>query len=323
MFQPQSSIGAEKLAALGIGGNTIYLQRASKAVRVFGYQYNVDKYVAEDMTVMARHILRDTSITSWAYQQEPFSILWCVTSDGKLAAMTVLQEQEVMGWHRHETQGTFLDVCSIPGTPDDQVWFLVQRKGGVYIERLENFFNSGELVDAFFLDSALTYDGSGASNFTGLGHLAGQAVQVFADGSSYDLTVASDGTLPLPDKVQHAVIGLGYTSTLIPTMAEIQDNQINSMMHDRHILHGRFRVINSMTFEAGIDVLHNVIDRFVESRKFDIAPFWSESTDLDLVISSGWKPSYNLIIQVTTPTPLTLLAVCLAMDVSQYSGRAK
>ena len=125
----------------------------------------------------------------------------------------------------------------------------------------------------------------------------------------------------------HIVVGLPYTSTLVPNMAEVMNNQINSLMHNRTILHARFRVLDSMSFNAGVDALHPVVDRFSSSsngsKTFPLEPFYEGTTDLDCVIGSGWKSDYPLTIQVDTPTPLTILAILLAMDVAQYSGRAK
>lgn len=323
-FQPQGAIGSESIASIGMSEGMVYVQRASKAVRAFAYQYSADKYVGQDLTLMARHLLKDVSIVSWAYQQEPYSILWCVTSDGKLIAMTFMQDQGVAGWHRHETSGRFVDVASIPGTPDDQLWFLVERNGKPFIERLETFMRSGDITEALFLDAAMTYDGTGASSFTGLTHLAGRSVQVFADGATIEnMAVSAEGTLTLPKKVKHAVIGLGYESVLVPCMAEVMDNQMNSLMHNRTVLFARFRVLNSMSFDAGVDVLHRVIDRATVSGSFGIEPFYAEETDLECVIGSGWKSSYPLTVRVSTPTPLTILAILLSMDVAAFAGRAR
>ena len=329
-FRPQSSIGSENIDAVGMTDSMAYVQRASKAVRAFAYQYTQDKYTGQDLTIVSRHLLKDVSIVSWAYQQEPYSILWCVTSDKKMLGLTVLPDQNVAGWHRHETDGQFLDVVSIPGTPDDQVWFLTKRGNTAMIEQLETFFRSDDTKKAFFADCSAVYDKTTATDYfdTGLAHLAGREVTVFADGSTYEgLTVSNAGRLDLPVAVKHAVVGLPYTSTLVPNMAEVMNNQINSLMHNRTILHARFRVINSMTFSAGVDALHPVIDRMSSTASgqttFPVIPFYSEATDLDCVIGSGWKSDYPLTVQVTTPTPLTILAILLAMDVAQYSGRAK
>ncbi len=323
-FQQQSSVGADKLQAIGMGGGIVYLSRASKSVRVFGYQYSYDKYVGEELTLLSRHMLRDVDITSWAYQQDPYSILWCVTSDGRMIAMTYMQDQEVMGWHRHETAGEFKNVCSIPGTPDDQVWFIIKRRNGVFIERLETFFNSGDVDDAFFLDCALTGDSATPmKSFNGLTHLANQAVQVFADGGTIDnLTVSASGTLSLQKGANHVVIGIPYTSTLIPNMHEVQDNMVDSMMHNKNLLHARVRVMNAMSFKVGIEQLFQIVDRKVADGSFKVEPFWAEAIDLDCMLGAGWRSDCPITIQVNTPTPLTVLAILVAMDVARFSGRA-
>lgn len=323
-FQPQGAVGSESIEPVGMTEGMVYVQRASKAVRAFAYQYASDKYVGQDLTIMSRHLFREVSIRAWAYQQEPYSILWCVTTDGRLAALTYMSDQGVAGWHRHATDGTFLDVASIPGTPDDQVWFLVQREGGVFIERLETFLRSDDVDEAYFLDSAMTYDGTGAKSFSGLSHLAGRAVSVFADGGTVSgLSVSADGTLSLPRTVRHAVIGLPYTSTLKPCLPELSSGPVSTLMHNRSLLAARFRVLNSMSFEAGVDTLRPVVDRVKTSGTFPVEPFYSEATDLDCTIGSGWLSDNTLTVQVSTPTPLTLLAILLTMDVAVYSGRAK
>ncbi|MDE5879044.1 MAG: hypothetical protein K2G99_03315, partial [Desulfovibrio sp.] len=139
-FELQTTNGGDDaVAAISAGGGVIYVQRGGSAVRQFAYNYSADKYLGQDLTLVARHLLRDAPIVAWAYQEEPHSVIWCVLADGRLAGLTFMPEQEVIGWHRHDTDGAFKDVAVIPGLPDDQVWFLVQRAGGLCVERLETF----------------------------------------------------------------------------------------------------------------------------------------------------------------------------------------
>ena len=46
-----------------------------------------------------------TMVMEMAYQQEPDSILWIVRDDGVLLGVTYLREQQVLAWHRHDTDG--------------------------------------------------------------------------------------------------------------------------------------------------------------------------------------------------------------------------
>lgn len=324
-FELQTSCGgSDAVAAISAQGGVIYVQRGSRAVRQFAYNYSADKYLGQDLTMLARHILCDASITAWAWQQEPHSAIWCVLSDGTLAGLTCMPEQEVIGWHRHVTDGQVLDVASIPGTPDDQLWLLVRREGALLVERLDTFFDSEELSEAYFLDSALNYQGPALAAFQGLGHLAGRAVQVFADGATIDgLTVAEDGSLTLKKAAQSVHVGLPYVSRLVPNLPEIQSQQGSSLMHNRKISAVRLRVYRSMSFLAGLDPNHlpPVVDRHIQQNAFRAQPFFSDGTDLHLDACGGWADETPLHIEVSSATPLTILALLTAMEVASYSGK--
>lgn len=322
-FQLQTTNGGEGLTqALSVGGSVLYVQRGSEAVREFSYNYSADKYLGQDLTILARHIVKDRELLAWAYQQEPYSTLWCVLSDGTLAGLTYMKDQDVIGWHRHTTDGEVLDTASIPGTPDDQVWFLVRRAGGVFVERLESFFDSDDLSEAFFLDSALYYSGPQADTFSGLEHLAGRKVQVFADGGTIDgLTVSEAGQLRLKRPASSVLVGLPYTGRLIPNLPEVQTQQGWTLMHNRKILAVRVRTYRSMSFLAGLQGnVAPIVDRHIRGGAFSVRPFFSEETDLGMDVCGGWSAGTPLVIEVSSATPLTILALVTTMEVATYTG---
>lgn len=322
-FQLQTTNGGEgTVSALSVGGGVLYVQRGSGAVREFAYNYSADKYLGQDLTILARHIIKDRDITAWAYQQEPYSTLWCVLSDGTFAGLTYMKEQDVIGWHRHTTDGSILDVAVIPGTPDDQVWFLVRRPSGVFVERLESFFDSDNLDDAFFLDSALHYSGEAADTFSGLGHLSGRTVQVFADGGTIDgLTVSAGGELKLKSPAKSVHIGLPYTSRVIPNLPEVQTQQGWTLMHNRKISAVRVRTYRSMSFLAGIaGNLSPIVDRHIKGGAFSVRPFFSDGTDLNMETCGGWSSESPLVFEVSSATPLTILAIVTTIDIAPYAG---
>ena len=322
-FQLQTTNGGEgAVSALSVGGGVLYVQRGSGAVREFAYNYSADKYLGQDLTILARHIIKDRDITAWAYQQEPYSTLWCVLSDGTFIGLTYMKEQDVIGWHRHTTEGEVLDTATIPGTPDDQVWFLVRRSGGVFIERLESFFDSDNLDDAFFLDSALHYSGEAADTFSGLGHLAGRTVQVFADGGTIDgVTVSAGGELKLKSPAKSVHIGLPYTSRVIPNLPEVQTQQGWTLMHNRKVSAVRVRTYRSMSFLAGIvGNLSPIVDRHIKGGAFSVRPFFSDGTDLNMETCGGWSSESPLVFEVSSATPLTILAIVTTMDIAPYAG---
>jgi hypothetical protein len=54
----------------------------------------------------------DETIVDWAYQRDPDSLIWAVTSAGRLLSMTYSPdvEAQVYGWAQHDTDGYFESV---------------------------------------------------------------------------------------------------------------------------------------------------------------------------------------------------------------------
>ena len=75
-------------------------------MRELAYNFDVDGYIAPDMTILAEHIT-EGGITQMAYQQEPNQIIWLVRGDGELIGFTYQREQQVTAWHRHIFGGKF------------------------------------------------------------------------------------------------------------------------------------------------------------------------------------------------------------------------
>ena len=96
----QTNYGAANGDAIQIANVTMFLQRAKRKVREMVYNYEVDGFIAPDMTILAEHIT-EGGLTSFAYQQEPDSILWATRADGTLLGLTYQRNEKVVGWHRH------------------------------------------------------------------------------------------------------------------------------------------------------------------------------------------------------------------------------
>jgi hypothetical protein len=106
LIKKQSNHGAANIDSIAVGNVTLFLQRAKRKIRELAYNFDVDGYIAPDMTILSEHIT-ETGITQMAYQQEPNQIIWGVRTDGELIGLTYQREQEVLAWHRHIFGGRF------------------------------------------------------------------------------------------------------------------------------------------------------------------------------------------------------------------------
>jgi hypothetical protein len=88
-----------------------------------------------------------------------------VTDDGQLLGLTYMPDQEVIGWHRNDTDGFFESVCCISEGTEDALYAVVRRTIGGQTKRYVERFASRSFTDprdAFFVDSGLSYDGRNA-----------------------------------------------------------------------------------------------------------------------------------------------------------------
>lgn len=225
-IKKQSSYGTANVDAIPAGNAVLFLQKAKRKIRELSYNFDVDGYVAPDLTIL-NDIVTKTGINEMVYQQEPDSILWCVRDDGVLAGLTYQRSENVVAWHRHIFGGSFGSgdaVCesaaTISGTlTEDELWVIVKRTidGATkrYVECFANFdFDETDATDFRFLDSHLTYSGSATTTLSGLAHLEGQTVSVLADGATHADKVVSSGSITLDRSAEKAVVGLAYDSVL-------------------------------------------------------------------------------------------------------------
>lgn len=213
-----------------VDSSLLFIQRSSE--RLHGLQLGLEsgRYSAPDLTALSAEILRPGAVEI-AYQASPFRQAWVRKSDGGLAVLTTVSDEEVLGWSdftigwNAATAGAnsptieSITVKPHPDLDEDHLWLIVRRYiNGAwtrYIEILEKPFDEDDAIeDGFFVDCGLTYDGIATTEITGLGHLEGETVQVLADGVHItDKTVNSAGSISIPSSTT-VQIGYSYDSKL-------------------------------------------------------------------------------------------------------------
>ena len=155
--------GASSVIPKVIGGFVYYIQKFGKKMREMTYLWDEDSHKAFDRTILSPHMLEDQAV-DMAVQNNPESILYCVTGDGAISTLTREIDQQVVGWAKHTTDGTYTSVAVIPSQSYnyDEVWFIVERwvnsVQSKYIEVFENIEVPDRQDQCLYLHSALTYD---------------------------------------------------------------------------------------------------------------------------------------------------------------------
>lgn len=169
-LRQQSQYGAAvSPCPLIIGESAIYLQSRGSVIRDLAFEFSVDGYRGNDLTLFSTHLFDGYTIADWAYQEAPHSVVWMVRSDGKLLSLTYIREQQLLGWARHDTDGTFESACVVPNGTEDALYVVVKRtiNGSTkrYIEKMASR-TIEDIEDAIFMDCAATTDGTHTGSTT-------------------------------------------------------------------------------------------------------------------------------------------------------------
>lgn len=332
----QTTHGSAQVQPVRVDNVVLFLQRAKRKIREFGFSFEVDGYRAVDLTRLAQHITLG-GIVEMDFAEEPDSLVWAVRNDGTLLSMTYRREEDVVGFARHILGGSFASgtavvesVVVIPGangagqiqdsSSRDEVWMIVKRtingQTKRYIELFERDYADGDdQEDAYYSDSIITYDGASASVITGLDHLEGETVKIWADGAVQADKTVSSGQITLDADASVVQVGLGYTHTLKTLKIDAGNPAGTALGKKKRIYGATFVLLNSHALKYGPSTgdLKQKDFRVVVDEMDDEVPLFTGEQALSF--SGNWTTDARIVVQSDTPAPFTLLAIAPEIDV--------
>ena len=307
--EQQSELGCFHTAPVLVGNKVLFVQARGGVLRNFYYDYNTASYCSNDLTLRARHLFFNHTISQLCFQQEPDKLVWCVLNDGSLLSLTYEEQQGIYAWTHHHTQGQFVQVCTLAQEGYDEVWCVVKR-GDIYM--LESFVKrlaSKAPQEQCFLDSAVCFkQNEPVTQLNGLSHLEGQEVVALADGNPVYGLCVNNGQITLPYGAKQVWVGLSYTSVLETLPACFSRSNGTVMDQKKRLVAVTAKLLDSRGGWIGTDEanLSELVQRTHEK--------WNESTALlseqfkkILPGSHVYLPSV-LVVQ-KDPLPLTVLAL--------------
>lgn len=302
-----------------VGETIMHVQRDGSTIREYVPQ-RTDQESA-DLTLLARHLFRKRTITSWAYAQAPDSVVWVTTDSGELYSLTYTPEHDVWGWTRQMVAGRSVFVHQVETLPDgneDAVYIVVSRelygKTVTWVEVLRSRDFGDDVTEAYFVDAGLTYRGNGGEIIRGWLHLRGEAVAALADGSVLEgVSVDAYGNVDLQAPTDVAHIGLGYPAWLTTLAIDFTSPQTGSAI-------GRLKSSAAVYIQVedtrGISVGRE--GGFMEEiKQFEgDEPIKLETATLRAVIEGDWVMDARITIRQDYPLPMTITGIAPEWEVS-------
>ncbi len=315
----ETSYGAAPLQGLVVRKSLIFVTRDQRRVMEVAYRLDSDDLGPRDLMLNAGHIAR-AGIKGLDWSQSPQEVIWAVLADGSLLAGTYYPPEKVLAWSRQRTAGYFESVCCIPGPDSDQVWLVVRREIGGQSKRFVEILEDPDcqaIEDAYFVDCGLSYQGEPTDQVGGLEHLAGQRVQVLADGAVHrELTVAPDGTITLDQPASKVHAGLGYTSRLTTMRAEpggpgrLAQGSLQRMVGCVLRLHRTGAAFQVGPSEDELQVLEMRTASDLMDRPL---PLFSGDTD-KITFATGHSRQARVCLKQDLPIPMTVLAIMAEVE---------
>ncbi|MEG2344213.1 MAG: hypothetical protein RSB52_08635, partial [Acidaminococcaceae bacterium] len=307
--KPQEYRGINDLMPCVVGSRIVFVQQQSNIVRDMGYSYDTDKYQGDDVSLLASHLFNGYKVVSMTYQQVPNSVVWCVRSDGVLLGMTYVKEQDVGAWHQHNTDGKFVDICSIAGTTEDELWCVVKRGDTYMIELMAEQIGSANVDSQYFVDSGIIVNNTTKSaTISGLEHLEGKTVQILADGNVLPGTIVENGSVTIGGGYEKVIIGLGYISILETLPIEFNGNDGSYSGRKKRISQMMIMFKDSSGGKFGIN-------KNLDEIKWRSSEAWNAPIELYTgkkfvtIPSASYDRTLTAIVKQEDPLPMNILSL--------------
>jgi hypothetical protein len=328
-----STRGAARLRALKIDAIGVFVGRDDKRVFKLVFEGQFGDYRAHEMTRLKQEMC-DAGVVDVAVQRNPDTRIWFVLADGRCAVCTYDEEEDVAAWTEFVTSGAGSGdkverVAVLPGTQEDEVYFVVARQfGGTtrrFIELLANRTETQAEILNRTSDCHLVYGGP-ATNTIAVPHLTGKQVVVWADGHprvtlAAPVTVDGAGNVTIPgEPVSAAVIGLPYTGNLKTAKLAYGSERGTALTMPKKV--ARVGLVMANVPWQGLK-----IGRFLDKLTSLPATYRGRPLAGDEVLidyddvpshfNGGWNPDSRVCLQVSSPYSATIMGLVVDMDVNE------
>ncbi|KPK74236.1 MAG: hypothetical protein AMJ84_00165 [Acidithiobacillales bacterium SM23_46] len=326
-----------------ISSKAVFVDRTEQRLYELLYDIDVQDYKSVDLSVYAPDF-NVAGITHIAVQMKPDVRIHCVREDGTVGMLVYDRLENVICWidiemglYNSVPNGWVEDVCVLPGREEDQVYYTVIRNtgpSGLGEERyLEKWALESEAIGGAInkcVDSHVVYDGAPTSLLTGLDHLQGLTVSIWADGAdkgTAQVTIfGTPGELDLSGLAgapfSQVVVGLPYTAQFKST--KLGDINGLSLLEEKKI--NRIGFIAENLHHQGLQYgpdFNNLYDLpAVEDAQVTPADtIYGRYHEGQFGFGGEWDSDSRICLQAQSPRPCTILAALAEMESIEKRGR--
>lgn len=332
-----STQGSARVGGIKLDDRCLFAHRCTTKLFQVNNQDDVyANYKSVDLSELVPE-LKASGIVRIAAQRQLDTRIHCVLGNGLVAILISQPAEEVLCWVDVETDGFIEDVVILPGVGEDQVYYLVRRTiDGDTVRYLEKWAMETECQGGLLnkqADSFIIYDDVATDTITGLDHLEGEEVVIWADGRdmagpdranpvTYTVT---GGSVTLAVEVSQACIGLYYEARFKSSKLAFAAQMGTALTMKKKICAVGLILANTHyqglrygpSFDTDVDGNYTLMDDLplIENgEETDEDTVW-EAYDSDRIAFNGeWNTDSRICLLAQAPRPCTTLAAIVDLE---------
>lgn len=264
---PISTQGSANLPALRVDNRGYFVEKSGRRVYEIA-PTETGGYQSSDMTRI-NSLIGFPGFVALGAQRQPDTHLHFVRTDGENAILLREAGDQVSCWTRMMTLGVIERVAVLPGNLSDAVYFVVKRTINGSTKRfIEKLARRDQCVGGTLnmqADAYVSISQASSTTITGLSHLEGETVVVWANGKSLgSYAVASGQITGVSEAVTTAIVGLGGVTASSDTGIAVTAVSVGTKYNGypaevfaNRSTGGRLRYVGTVTVASGVVTLPN------------------------------------------------------------------
>lgn len=312
--------GSANVPAVKVDDRAIFVQRSAQ--KVYQTKNSGDAfgtYETSDLMELCPELGRP-ALTRLAVQRQPDTRVHSVRSDGKVAVLISQPAENLLCWVLVETDGVVEDVFTMPGTEEDEVYYLVKRTvNGGTVRYLEKWALESDCIGSTLnkqADSFLSWTGASSTTITGLSHLEACSVVVWANGKDLGTYTVASGQITISEAATSAIIGLTYTAKFKSAKLAFAAQQGTALTMAKRLIELGLVLANThyqgLKYGPDFSTLDSL--PLIEDGKETAAnTVWSSLDTGPVSLNGAWDTDSRMCLQAQAPRPCTVLGAVLMM----------
>jgi hypothetical protein len=137
-----SRYGSDNIQGTSIGDAFCFIQTGRKAIVEYYIPQQDTNFRANNMAMLSKNMLHESPVFDFDFVSAPYTKIFISREDGTVVCLLYERLTGTFAWGRittqgNETRGYIKSVATLPGEGQDEVYFVVERSGTYFLERLD------------------------------------------------------------------------------------------------------------------------------------------------------------------------------------------